>query len=87
MKANLGSFAAALKDKDVWVMNAVPKDGPNTLKIVYDRGLIGTTHDWYVDNSYFTVTLKISPVSFQKSIFHLKTVPSILYKIGLVRFS
>ncbi|CAN4091112.1 unnamed protein product [Withania somnifera] len=46
MKANLGSFAAALKDKDVWVMNVVPKDGPNTLKIVYDRGLIGTTHDW-----------------------------------------
>lgn len=48
MKANIGSFAAALKDKDVWVMNVVPKDGPNTLKIVYDRGLIGTVHDWYV---------------------------------------
>ncbi|KAF5482423.1 hypothetical protein F2P56_002995 [Juglans regia] len=46
MKANIGSFAAALKDKDVWVMNVVPKDGPNTLKIVYDRGLIGTVHDW-----------------------------------------
>ncbi|KAL5711895.1 hypothetical protein ACHQM5_014122 [Ranunculus cassubicifolius] len=46
MKANLGSFAAALKDKDVWVMNVVPEDGPNTLKIVYDRGLIGTVHDW-----------------------------------------
>ncbi|XP_060186986.1 probable methyltransferase PMT3 [Lycium barbarum] len=46
MKANLGSFAASLKDKNVWVMNVVPKDGPNTLKVVYDRGLIGTTHDW-----------------------------------------
>nr|GLL41179.1 probable methyltransferase PMT3 [Ipomoea trifida] len=46
MKANLGSFAAALKEKDVWVMNAVPEDGPNTLKIVYDRGLIGTIHNW-----------------------------------------
>lgn len=46
MKANLGSFAAALKDKDVWVMNVVPEDGPNTLKIVYDRGLIGTIHSW-----------------------------------------
>ncbi|EPS59776.1 hypothetical protein M569_15028, partial [Genlisea aurea] len=46
MKANLGSFAAALKDKDVWVMNVVPEDGPNTLKIVYDRGLIGTIHNW-----------------------------------------
>ncbi|KAM0941881.1 putative S-adenosyl-L-methionine-dependent methyltransferase [Dioscorea sansibarensis] len=46
MKANLGSFAAALKDKDVWVMNVVPADGPNTLKVIYDRGLIGTVHDW-----------------------------------------
>ncbi|CAL5337408.1 unnamed protein product [Camellia sinensis] len=46
MKANLGSFGAALKEKDVWVMNVVPEDGPNTLKIVYDRGLIGTVHNW-----------------------------------------
>ncbi|PIA45412.1 hypothetical protein AQUCO_01700746v1 [Aquilegia coerulea] len=46
MKANLGSFAAALKDKDVWVMNVVPEDGPNTLKVVYDRGLIGSIHNW-----------------------------------------
>ncbi|XP_058101590.1 probable methyltransferase PMT3 [Magnolia sinica] len=46
MKANLGSFAAALRDKNVWVMNVVPEDGPNTLKIIYDRGLIGTVHDW-----------------------------------------
>lgn len=48
MKANLGSFAAALKDKDVWVMNVVPEDGPNTLKLIYDRGLIGTVMNWYV---------------------------------------
>ncbi|KAJ6820070.1 putative methyltransferase PMT3 [Iris pallida] len=46
MKANMGSFAAALKDKDVWVMNVVPEDGPNTLKLIYDRGLLGTVHDW-----------------------------------------
>ncbi|KAF8401891.1 hypothetical protein HHK36_012856 [Tetracentron sinense] len=46
MKANLGSFAAALKGKDVWVMNVVPEDGPNTLKLIYDRGLIGTVHNW-----------------------------------------
>ncbi|KAM7256809.1 hypothetical protein ACFE04_012550 [Oxalis oulophora] len=46
MKANLGSFGAALHGKDVWVMNVVPEDGPNTLKVVYDRGLIGTTHNW-----------------------------------------
>ncbi|KMZ62789.1 putative methyltransferase PMT8 [Zostera marina] len=46
MKSNLGSFAASLKDKDVWVMNVVPNEGPNTLKIIYDRGLIGSVHDW-----------------------------------------
>ncbi|KAK4773247.1 hypothetical protein SAY87_028266 [Trapa incisa] len=46
MKANLGSFAAALRMKHVWVMNVVPEDGPNTLKIVYDRGLIGSIHNW-----------------------------------------
>nr|CAB3494421.1 unnamed protein product [Digitaria exilis] len=46
MKANFGSFAAALKEKDVWVMNVVPHDGPSTLKIIYDRGLIGSNHDW-----------------------------------------
>ncbi|KAM6565121.1 hypothetical protein CsatB_025119 [Cannabis sativa] len=46
MKAHIGSFAAALKDKDVWVMNVVPEEGPNKLKIIYDRGLIGTVHSW-----------------------------------------
>lgn len=48
MKANLGSFGAALKTKDLWVMNVVPEDGPNTLKLIYDRGLIGSIHNWYV---------------------------------------
>ena len=47
MKANLGSFAAALKSKDVWVMNVVAEDGPNTLKLIYDRGLMGSIHNWY----------------------------------------
>ncbi|XP_076924012.1 putative methyltransferase PMT3 [Bidens hawaiensis] len=46
MKANLGSFGAALGNKDVWVMNVVPEDGPNTLKLIYDRGLIGSIHNW-----------------------------------------
>ncbi|KAF3796352.1 putative methyltransferase [Nymphaea thermarum] len=46
MKAHLGSFAASLRGKPVWVMNVVPEDAPSTLRIIYDRGLIGTTHDW-----------------------------------------
>ncbi|KAF3456770.1 hypothetical protein FNV43_RR01424 [Rhamnella rubrinervis] len=33
MKANMGSFAAALKDKDVWVMNVVSEDGPKHLTL------------------------------------------------------
>lgn len=48
MKANLGSFGAALKTKDLWVMNVVPEDGPNTLKLIYDRGLLGSIHNWYI---------------------------------------
>lgn len=48
MNSNLGGFAAALSDKDVWVMNVAPVNAFARLKIIYDRGLIGTVHDWYV---------------------------------------
>ena len=46
MKASMGSFVAALKDKNAWVTNVVAEDGPNTLKIIYDGGLISTIHNW-----------------------------------------
>ncbi|XP_020241470.1 probable methyltransferase PMT9 [Asparagus officinalis] len=46
MRANLGGFAASLADKDVWVMNIIPVHESSKLKIIYDRGLIGTIHDW-----------------------------------------
>lgn len=48
MNANFGGFAAALHEAQlpVWVMNVVPISGPSTLKIVYDRGFIGSYHDW-----------------------------------------
>ncbi|KDP46391.1 hypothetical protein JCGZ_10231 [Jatropha curcas] len=46
MNSNLGGFAAALKDTDVWVMNVAPINQSARLKIIYDRGLIGTVHDW-----------------------------------------
>lgn len=39
-------FAAALSTQSVWVMNVVPTDEPDTLPIVYDRGLFGLYHDW-----------------------------------------
>ena len=48
MNSNLGGFSAAVKDKEVWVMNVAPVNSSSKLKIIYDRGLIGTVHDWYV---------------------------------------
>ncbi|XP_047342035.1 probable methyltransferase PMT21 [Impatiens glandulifera] len=46
MNTIYGSFAAALVDDPVWVMNVVSSYAANTLSVVYDRGLIGTYHDW-----------------------------------------
>uniref|UniRef100_A0A7N1A765 Methyltransferase n=2 Tax=Kalanchoe fedtschenkoi TaxID=63787 RepID=A0A7N1A765_KALFE len=48
MRAGYGGFAAAMLDQqiDAWVLNVVPVSGPNTLPVIYDRGLIGVTHDW-----------------------------------------
>lgn len=46
MNSNLGGFASSLRDKDVWVMNVAPVNSSARLKIIYDRGLIGTVHDW-----------------------------------------
>ncbi|XP_020590187.1 probable methyltransferase PMT11 isoform X1 [Phalaenopsis equestris] len=49
MRAGFGGFAAAMIDNqlDSWVMNVVPTSGPNTLPLIYDRGLIGVAHDWF----------------------------------------
>ncbi|BBH07987.1 S-adenosyl-L-methionine-dependent methyltransferases superfamily protein [Prunus dulcis] len=46
MRAVYGGFAAALKDLKVWVMNVVNIDSPDTLPIIYERGLFGIYHDW-----------------------------------------
>ncbi|XP_009130433.1 probable methyltransferase PMT26 [Brassica rapa] len=46
MKAVYGGFAAALREMKVWVMNVVPIDSPDTLAIIYERGLFGIYHDW-----------------------------------------
>ncbi|KAB2010955.1 hypothetical protein ES319_D10G280900v1 [Gossypium barbadense] len=48
MRAGFGGFAAAMIDNqlDAWVLNVVPVSGPNTLPVIYDRGLIGIMHDW-----------------------------------------
>ncbi|KAH1038754.1 hypothetical protein J1N35_040497 [Gossypium stocksii] len=48
MRASFGGFAAAIIENqlDAWVLNVVPISGPNTLPVIYDRGLIGVMHDW-----------------------------------------
>ncbi|XP_068662363.1 probable methyltransferase PMT7 [Aristolochia californica] len=46
MNAYLGGFAAALSTSPVWVMNVVPTSMNNTLTAIYERGLIGSFHNW-----------------------------------------
>ncbi|XP_057751480.1 probable methyltransferase PMT26 [Arachis stenosperma] len=46
MRSVYGGFAAAMKDLNIWVMNVVSVDAPDTLPIIYERGLFGMYHDW-----------------------------------------
>ncbi|VAI15044.1 unnamed protein product [Triticum turgidum subsp. durum] len=46
MRSVYGGLAAALRDMKVWVMNIVPVESPDTLPIIYERGLLGMYHDW-----------------------------------------
>lgn len=46
MNTMYGGFAANLINDPLWVMNVVSAYAPNTLPVVFDRGLIGTYHDW-----------------------------------------
>ncbi|PON94681.1 putative methyltransferase PMT [Trema orientale] len=46
MNTVYGGFAAAVINDPLWVMNVVSSYAANTLAMVFDRGLIGTYHDW-----------------------------------------
>ncbi|XP_076886283.1 uncharacterized protein LOC143536097 [Bidens hawaiensis] len=48
MRAGYGGFAAALKDLKLWVLNVVNVDSssPDTLPMIFERGLVGIYHDW-----------------------------------------
>ncbi|CAA2964419.1 probable methyltransferase PMT26 [Olea europaea subsp. europaea] len=46
MRAVYGGLAAALKELNVWVVNVISVDAPDTLPIIYERGLFGIYHDW-----------------------------------------
>jgi len=61
MNAGFGGFAAAMVEYPVWVMNVVPFDSKsNNLGIIYERGLIGTYMDWYLQLFIFTFSFLIS---------------------------
>lgn len=64
MNSNLGGFAAALINKNVWVMNVAPVNSSAKVKIVYDRGLLGTVHDWYVLSWLLLALLILSLLCF-----------------------
>ncbi|XP_045800839.1 probable methyltransferase PMT23 [Trifolium pratense] len=64
MNAGYGGFAAALIDRPVWVMNVVPIDMPDTLTVIFDRGLIGTYHDWCESLSTYPRTYDLIHSSF-----------------------
>ena len=50
MNAGLGSFAAVLESPKLWVLNVFPFIADtSTLGVIYERGLIGMYHDWYVN--------------------------------------
>jgi hypothetical protein len=53
---DLSRFAAALIKQPVWVMNIIPISEPDTLPIIYDRGLIGMYHDWCEPHSTYPRT-------------------------------
>ncbi|GMH19165.1 hypothetical protein Nepgr_021006 [Nepenthes gracilis] len=46
MNAHYGGFASALVHDPLWVMNVIPVHEPDTLHVIFDRGLIGIYHDW-----------------------------------------
>lgn len=49
MNAGLGGFGAQLTSPKLWVMNVVPTIAEkNTLGVIYERGMIGIYHDWYL---------------------------------------
>lgn len=57
MNAGVGSFAAAIESPKLWVMNVVPTAAESsTLGVIYERGLIGIYHDWYLFSPYAKFT-------------------------------
>ncbi|KAL5215080.1 hypothetical protein ABZP36_004232 [Zizania latifolia] len=80
MKAVYGGFAAALRDHKLWVMNVIPIDSPDTLAIIYERGLFGLYHDWCESFSTYPRTYDLLHANhlFSKIKKRCKLVPVIV---------
>ncbi|KAL9164993.1 hypothetical protein ABFS82_06G141500 [Erythranthe guttata] len=64
MNAGYGGFGAALINLPLWVMNVVPVHEPDTLSVIFDRGLIGTYHDWCESFNTYPRTFDLLHSSF-----------------------
>lgn len=64
MNAGYGGFAAALANLPMWVMNVMPVHGPDTLSVIFDRGLIGIYHDWCESLSTYPRSFDMLHASF-----------------------
>lgn len=87
MKAGYGGFAAALLRIPVWVMNVVPIDEPDTLPVIFDRGLLGIYHDWCESFSTYPRTYDLLHVDhlFKRLVSRCKPVLTLLEMDRILR--
>eukprot|EP00250_Pteridium_aquilinum_P012250 c20598_g1_i1 orf=375-2666(+) len=87
MKAGYGGFAAALLSLPVWVMNVVPTDEPDTLPVIFDRGLLGMYHDWCESFSTYPRTYDLLHVDhlFKRLVSRCKPVLVLLEMDRILR--
>ncbi|KAK7267138.1 hypothetical protein RIF29_19802 [Crotalaria pallida] len=83
MNAFCGGFAVALSKFPVWVMNVVPSSMKNTLSGIYDRGLIGTFHDWCEPFSSYPRTYDLLHANFLFSHYKIQGEGCLLEDIML----
>lgn len=87
MKAGYGGFAAALLRTSVWVMNVVPIDEPDTLPVIFDRGLVGIYHDWCESFNTYPRTYDLLHVDhlFKRLVSRCKPVNTLLEMDRILR--
>lgn len=82
MNAYLGGFAAALVKFPVWVMNVVPANSnPDTLGTIYERGFIGSYHDWCEAFSTYPRTYDLIHAGGVFSIYQDRFVKCLIHRL------